>query len=226
MIAIALRNRKTTFTSTPNNFAMPFVGPILKSLGVIPTPENTNQTKIFLNNCSNFISNNKIIHIFPEGHLIPFYDGIREFSNGAFKIAYKSNAPILPIVFSYRKRKGIFKLWQFKKPCLTLNIGKAIYFKDDLNKFEQIEYLKNESYIAMKKIYDENNNYNMPSKNTLERMTKFEAQKMLINLTNDIDKLTLSKSKKIKIKMACEGKFKKKQIIKLIYLVLKIKQKD
>lgn len=216
MVALAVKKRKVTFTSMSSNFDIPVAGHLVKALGVIPTPGNVYQTELFLKNCKKFVENKRILHIYPEGHLVPYYNGLRPFNKGAFKIAVKNNAPILPIVFSWRKRKGLYRLWLPEKPCINLTIGKPIYPNLDLPKKEQDEYMKNEAFEAMKNIYDENNTLIIKKNNKIERMSKFEAQTLLINLCSELPKEILDKFNHKLLAKAQSGNIRKEKIIDLI----------
>lgn len=68
------------------------------------------------------------IHVFPEARNWHFYKPVRPFLKGAFTMAYRWGAPIIPISISYRPRKGIFRLFDKKEiPLVTVNIGEPIF---------------------------------------------------------------------------------------------------
>ena len=104
----------------------------------------------------------EIVGIYPEGHLIPYYDGIREFKNGAFNFAVRNQVPILPIVFTYREPEGIIRFIK-RKPFITLTILEPEYPKTEISK-ANVQELKNRVYRKMKlerrikKLYNEEMN--------------------------------------------------------------------
>ena len=54
--------------------------------------------------------------MYPEGILYPYYNGLRRFRNGAFKIAADCGCGVTPAVITFRKRKGLYRLFR-RKPC-------------------------------------------------------------------------------------------------------------
>ena len=54
-----------------------------------------------------------------------YYEGVRPFKPGAFKLAVKHKLPIIPIAINYRHAKGLAKLIR-RKPLLTVNVGEPI----------------------------------------------------------------------------------------------------
>jgi len=68
------------------------------------------------------------IHVFPEARNWHFYKPLRPFRKGAFTMAYRWGAPILPINISFRPRTGIYLLFGKKElPLITVNIGEPIF---------------------------------------------------------------------------------------------------
>ena len=85
---------------------------------------------------------------YPEASLWPYYNKLRNFKNGAFKIASKNNVPIIPFVFSFRKPTGILKLFK-SKPCLILSVLPPVYPKQNLAFNERYLDLKENVYKKM-----------------------------------------------------------------------------
>lgn len=50
--------------------------------------------------------------MYPEGSLWPYYEKIRHFKYGAFKMAVDANVPIQPIRFELSNPTSIFKLYK------------------------------------------------------------------------------------------------------------------
>ena len=99
------------------------------------------------------------MHIYPEGKLINYYAGVRddEFHRGAFKIACEAQVPILPIVISWRKRRGLYRIFMPKRPCVSVEILEPIKPNYLLLKRAQVSDLENRAIHAMKKGYQEAN---------------------------------------------------------------------
>ena len=82
-----------------------------------------------------------------------YYAGLRDFSRGAFMIAREAQVPILPVVMSWRKRRGLYRLFLPKKPCATITIGEPIYPDYMLFSKEQEVDLMQRTVAAMEKLY-------------------------------------------------------------------------
>ena len=124
---------KTNFEG-PNAF-------FIKWVGGIPVPTgNLRAMGKFQSAIGDVLKDGKWLHFFPEGSMWFFYPDIRPFKQTVFKLAVKHNKPIIPMGFSFRPRKGIFKLYK-RRPCVTLNIGEPIDMTT-INKEEQTQYLE------------------------------------------------------------------------------------
>ena len=136
LVAVTLMPSKIQFTSIESNFAIPVAGKILSFFNVIPMPENPFKLKIVFDYINKAVGEGNIIHLFPEGVLLPYNNELKCFNRGVFMCAEKADCSILPIVYTQRKAKGLFKF--FKKyhcsytahvlPPITAN--KALKRKD------------------------------------------------------------------------------------------------
>lgn len=151
MIGLAFREKPIYYTTQEESFKIPLVRKLIKLLRAIPIPKSINNKKQFVMEIEKLLKEKKIIHIYPEASLWPYYDKIRNFKNGAFNLAVKNNVPIIPCVVKFRKPKGIRKLFK-RKQDVTLKILKPIYAKKEENAKEQIEKLKKQVYSEMKNI--------------------------------------------------------------------------
>lgn len=157
--AIAMYPRHVIFTALPSNFEIPVAGKLLTMLGSMPVPDKIADVKVFLNEVKKLVKIKKrIVHIYPEAHLINYYAGIRSFEKGAFTIACDAQVPILPLVISWRERRGLFKLFLKNKPLPTISIGKPIYPNLSLMAKDQIKDLSERTRKAMEDIYTTSNN--------------------------------------------------------------------
>ena len=112
-----------------------------------------------INTIDGLLKKGEVVGIYPEGELIPYYEGIREFKNGAFNFAVKNQVPILPIVFTYREPEGIIRFIK-KKPFITLTILEPEFPRAEKTMANVVE-LKNRVQrkmsleVRMKKLYNE-----------------------------------------------------------------------
>ena len=101
----------------------------------IPLPtEGRRATAAFAHSIDELLTDNKQwVHFSAEGSMWEYYMPIRPFKKGAFTFAVRNNVPVLPLAYSYRKPKGLQKLF-WKKPLLTLHIGEPIFHDQTQNK--------------------------------------------------------------------------------------------
>ncbi len=144
MIALACGDRKEHFTALADSFKIPFVRKLIKLLKAIPIPTDINNKKNFLKAIDKLLSNNELVHVYPEGSLVPYCKNIRRLKNGAFDFSKRSNVPIVPMVFEFREPKGIRKIFK-RKLDVTLKVLEPVYPDG-----KQLEVYKEEVYNKMK----------------------------------------------------------------------------
>ena len=113
-------------------------GKMIRSVGGIPIPENNNLKAMKkYNEAIDEILNtpNNILHICAEGSMWEYYAPIRPFKTGAAHYAIKTNKPILPLGFSYRKPNWFRRLFK-QIACFTLTVGEPIYPNANLDRSE------------------------------------------------------------------------------------------
>ncbi|MCL2375125.1 MAG: 1-acyl-sn-glycerol-3-phosphate acyltransferase [Firmicutes bacterium] len=95
----------------------------LKGIGTIPIPESYGGKKAFSKALDGLAEEGAWIHYYPEGSLWFYYDAIRPFKTGAFRLAVKHNKPIVPMCFTYRPLRGLHKLFRRGGVSVTLHVG-------------------------------------------------------------------------------------------------------
>ena len=159
MLTLAIFPRVPYFLTLQSNLEIPIIKYIVMLLRGIPIPRNKSGKEKMINTIDGLLAKGEVVGIYPEGHLIPYYDGIREFKNGAFNFAVKNQVPVLPIVFTYREPEGIIKLIK-KKPFITLTILEPEFPRKERT-IENVEELKNrvqrkmKAERRMKKVFNE-----------------------------------------------------------------------
>ena len=151
MVGISTFPKKTFFTSLASNFKIPFVHTLITLLNAIPIPTDTSTKKHFIDSLNHLLQQGKSIHFYPEGSLWPYYDGIRNFKEGAFSLAVTNQVPIIPFVFKFYKPTSGFYKWLKRKPCVRLCILEPVYPSQDvlLTKGEKVQKLKKEVSLKM-----------------------------------------------------------------------------
>lgn len=124
-------------------------GPLIKWAGGIPIPTHDLRAMVkFKKGIDDILSENKWLHFFPEGSMWNYYPDIRPLKPAVFKFAVAHNKPIIPITMSFRKRRGLYKLF-FNKPCVDLHIGEPLIPDLNLPEKERIEDLHKRAYHIM-----------------------------------------------------------------------------
>ena len=160
MITLSIFPRIPYFLTLQSNLEIPIIKYLVMLFRGIPIPRSKTGKEKMVNTIDTLLKNGEVVGIYPEGHLIPYYDGIREFKNGAFNFAVKNQVPILPIVFTYREPEGIIRKFK-KRPFITLTILEPEYPKAEMSK-ANVEELKIRVQRKMrlerkiKKLYNEN----------------------------------------------------------------------
>jgi 1-acyl-sn-glycerol-3-phosphate acyltransferase len=62
-----------------------------------------------------------------------------------FTMAYKYNLPVIPMAFSYREARGIYRLFG-KKPLITLRIGEPILPDTSKRRKEAAQLLREQTH--------------------------------------------------------------------------------
>jgi 1-acyl-sn-glycerol-3-phosphate acyltransferase len=91
----------------------------------------------------------KWLHVYPEAACWYYYVPIREFLNGTFRLAYETKRPIIPLAFSFRKRRGIARIFFSNEPLVTLEVGSPIYADQALSPSEAVVDLRKRVHQAM-----------------------------------------------------------------------------
>lgn len=132
---------RTYFPTLASNFQIPFIRHLIKLLYAIPIPKKRTQKEKFLTQIKKAITDGKTIHMYPEGSLWPYYEKLRPFKKGAFKIAVETNCPIVPILYEFEEPTGIFEMYKRKK-CIHAKILEPVYPDKSLDKITRIEDLE------------------------------------------------------------------------------------
>ena len=126
---------------------------ILWQAGGVPIPETREGIRKYNEAFDEYARRKMWFIIFPEAVRWNMYTPIRPFKRGAFSMAYKYDRPVIPVVYTYRKRRGIYRLFGKKDtPCVTLHVGKPIWFDKSANRKEELDRVCRETHEAMERM--------------------------------------------------------------------------
>lgn len=147
MVVLSLFPRTPYFLTLQTNLEIPFIKYLVALFRAFPVPRKYGDKVKMVNTVDKLLKDEEIVGIYPEGELIPYYNGVREFKDGAFNFAVKNQVPVLPIVFTYREVTGWRKYFK-RKPFITLNILEPEYPEEYFNK-ENVRKLKEKVHRKM-----------------------------------------------------------------------------
>lgn len=134
------------------------MGTWIRFMGSIPIPKNDmSATLAMMHGVDDCLKDKNWIQIYPEASMFYYYEGVREFVDGAAMFAVRNNKPIVPFAFSFRPVTGIYKLWKRKGyPCVNLSIGEPLFPNKDLPFKEAIKDLNDRARNAVIELMEKN----------------------------------------------------------------------
>ncbi|MDR3337406.1 MAG: 1-acyl-sn-glycerol-3-phosphate acyltransferase [Treponema sp.] len=145
MILQAVRFRRLYFPAWSRNLSGPD-RTLIRLAGGIPVPDSIHVIKYFNQAFDELHAKKKWIHVFPESSSWDYYQPIRPFKKGMFSMAYKYNIPIIPMAFSYRESRGLYKIFRKNYPLITLRMGEPILPDASLPRREATALLRTETH--------------------------------------------------------------------------------
>ena len=136
--------RQCYVIANPDVISIKGIVTLVKLLGVLPVPSSKETYCSFLRCIERLYNTGKVISIYPEAHIWPKYNEIREFPRTSFLYPVKLNAPCFCKTTVYKKRKN-----GTTKPVIFLD--GPFYPNKDLSLKEAQEDLKNRIYQQMVK---------------------------------------------------------------------------
>ena len=133
--------RKIRTVSLSDNVSIPIAGHFLKCTGLVPLGDTYGGMRSFNNHIEKLVKKKKLILFFPEAALWPNYQGLRPFHKGAFVLAFKHKIPVLPLIYTFKKRL-------LRPDKVILNVGKPIYPAISAEELQRSTYDCFENFLA------------------------------------------------------------------------------
>ena len=122
----------------------------VRYVGGIPVPEKRSGMRKFDEAFDEYHRRGAPILVFPEEVRWDWYTPIRPFRKGAFTMAYKYGAPVVPMAITYRERKGLYRLFGKKdEPTVTIHVGEPIMPDTSRPRHDEVERLRAEAHHRM-----------------------------------------------------------------------------
>ncbi len=144
--AILAAPKKAYLIADPDAVSIKGLKNIVLMLGAIPVPDTLGGMKLLMSTVEKRIRQKSVVAIYPEAHIWPYYNGIRNFPSTSFRYPLKLDVPVFAMVTTYRERKG------HKRPGMTLTISEPFYPNKNLGFKEAQEDLRDRVYGFMKKV--------------------------------------------------------------------------
>lgn len=141
--------REGNYTNSPGGFGL-----LMRHCNTLPLSSNRETMRKFMSALDVLFKRGEKILIYPEQAMWWNYRKPRPLKDGAFSFAVSNNVPVLPF-FITMEDSDVLDPDGFYVQKLTVNILPAIYPKEDLNRKENIEYMKKENYNVWVKTYEE-----------------------------------------------------------------------
>ena len=147
--------KHTHIITGPEAVSVPVLKTAVQLLGGIPLPGTPSGFRPFLEALRFRTSRKRVIAIYPEAHIWPWYTGIRPFPDGSFAYPVKENLPVVAYVTTYRQRKVFKNL----PPLITVTLSDPFYCDTSLSPREAKKELRDKVYEFMCKTADNPENY-------------------------------------------------------------------
>ena len=150
-------DRKIYTIISPVNLKIPKIGKLLPMIGGLPLGKTKEEKQAFNDAVDKRLKQKRVVVIYPEAHLWPYYTGIKKFPAGdrSFKYATRNNVPIFTMTTTYHKRKD-------KKhgdlPRMDIYVDGPFWPDPKLSDEENRAKLAKEAYDSMVK-YSKKNTY-------------------------------------------------------------------
>jgi 1-acyl-sn-glycerol-3-phosphate acyltransferase len=153
----AVRFRRLYFPAWKENISGPDRN-LIRLAGGIPVPTDIHVIKYFNQAFDELHKRRKWFHVFPESSNWPYYQPIRPFKKGMFTIAYKYNLPVIPMAFSYRPARGLYRFFKKNYPLITLRIGEPVLPDLSLSRKDAVKLLRERCHQSILELAGIQNN--------------------------------------------------------------------
>lgn len=140
--------KKAYLIANPDVVSIPGLRQIVQMLGAIPIAGTMGGMKNMMETIEHRNKTGRVIAIYPEAHIWPYYTGIRPFRSTSFAFPIKFGTPSFSFTTTYQERKSIFGK---TKPKITVHIEGPFFPDPSLDKNLSKEKLRNQVFASMTK---------------------------------------------------------------------------
>ena len=144
------------------NYEVPFVRKILRILRAFPIPNGLAGFRMITEPIGEALRRGHHVHILPEGNLVHLSQTIHRFRNGAFYQSYIHQAPVVPMVYVFKRRSIFGRQLPPNWIKIKLVIGEAVYppktTEDGIMPRKELENMSNKIATWMEEVIARNHN--------------------------------------------------------------------
>ncbi len=145
--------KRTYIITNKDSISKRFIRFFTKAFGAIPVAETPTALKNMNIAIKKLLDKKRVIIVYPEAHIWPYYTGVRTFPITSFKIAAANKVPVVPFATTFKK------CWWKKRPRIIINVGEPIYYDESLSKQENAEKYQQHCYNFIKEKVEQPDNY-------------------------------------------------------------------
>lgn len=143
--------KKANVLVHPDIVSIPVARVLVPFMGAVPVPSDMSAARHLLREMKHLLTDGQVITIYPEAHIWPYFNGIRNFTDASFSYPFLFDVPAVGFTVTYHKRK----ILRFLPPTVKVTIGKPIFPQECGNKTE----MRNEVYNFMKETVKKEKSY-------------------------------------------------------------------
>ena len=124
--------------------SIPVLGFLPETLGCLPLPTSRKGIPNFKQAISTLAKSEKVVTVYPEAHVWPYYTKIRPFKDVSFRYPAETGKPVFTFTVTYHKRKF------FKTPKTVVYVDGPFFPDQKLTVKENQKRLRELAFNAMK----------------------------------------------------------------------------
>ena len=141
--ALSALPKKAHIIVNPDATSIPGIRWLVKIFGAIPVPTSRPTMANFRACIQRHVEKGRVIAIYPEAHIWPWYTGIRPFPSVSFHYPAELDRPCFAMTNTYQKSRI------FRHPRVVTYFDGPFHPDMSLPKKQRVEKLRNEVYAAM-----------------------------------------------------------------------------
>ena len=120
----------------------------MRLAGAVPVPRRPRQFVQQVRALTQALGQGSVVHVYPEGALLPYADCLRPFATGAFHLAVRAGVPVVPMVIRQAPRCGPGRLLH-RHPRLTLTVLPPLWADPSLPRAQAVPELADRCWRVM-----------------------------------------------------------------------------